>query len=86
MFLFWIAIVVIGIIILYNNRSQNEEMLILKLIGYYLLGSFTLAINGLPLPIGFVISLFLKPKQNKGIKRGAAVFGLVLMIIGRILS
>lgn len=86
MFLLWIAIVVIGIIILYNNRSQNEELLVLKLIGYYLLGTFYISLNGFALPIGFVISLFLKPKENKGIKRGAAVFGLVLMIIGQLLN
>ncbi|MCR2805255.1 hypothetical protein [Paenibacillus soyae] len=86
LFLFWLAVVVIGIVLLYKNRTQNEELLALKLVGYYLLGTFYLSLNGLLLPIGFVISLFLRPRSNRGVKRAAAIFGLVLMIIGRIVS
>lgn len=83
-FFFWLAVAVIGIVLLYKNRSQNEELLALKLVGYYLLGTFFLSLNGLILPIGFVISLFLRPRTNKSVKRGAAVLGLVLMLIGQI--
>ncbi|MDQ6420214.1 hypothetical protein RB620_12280 [Paenibacillus sp. LHD-117] len=83
-FFFWIAVLIIGTIILYKNRSQDEELLALKLVGYYFLGTFYLAINGLVLPVGFVISLFLRPRENKSVKRGAAIFGLVMMIIGQI--
>ncbi|QNK57531.1 hypothetical protein [Paenibacillus sp. PAMC21692] len=82
-FVFWLIVLVIGIVILYNNREQEEELLALKLVGYYLLGTFFFSINGLVLPIGFVISLFMRPSQNRGVKRGSAIFGLVLMIIGQ---
>ncbi|MHA6482041.1 hypothetical protein ACX1C1_09060 [Paenibacillus sp. strain BS8-2] len=84
MFLFlWLIVFVVGIAVLYNGRERDEELLILKLIGYYFLGTFYIAINGLALPVGFVISLFLKPRDNRGVKRGASIFGLVLMIIGQ---
>jgi hypothetical protein len=85
-FLFWIVVLVIGVFLLYQNREQEEEMLVLKLVGYYFLGSFYFNLDGLVLPLGFVISLFLKPRVNRGVKRGSAIFGLVMMIIGRFIG
>ncbi|MDF2038149.1 hypothetical protein P2R12_14380 [Cytobacillus oceanisediminis] len=76
--LFWAA----GIYFLFRSRNEEEELLILKLIGYYLLGTFTFSFNGIVLPVGFVISLFLKPRQNRSVKRSSAIFGLVIMVIG----
>ncbi|TLS51580.1 hypothetical protein EMG79_06620 [Klebsiella pneumoniae] len=84
-FLFWTLVLVVGIYFLFQNRDHQEEWLVLKLLGYYILGSFYLNLNGLVLPLGFAVSLFLKPRENRGVKRGAAVFGLVMMIIGLIL-
>ncbi|MBT2691129.1 hypothetical protein J7I93_23630 [Bacillus sp. ISL-47] len=81
-FLLWAA----GIYILFRKREEDEHLLFLKLLGYYLLGSFNFSLNGLVLPVGFVISLFLKPQQNKSVKRGAAIFGLIMMILGLFLS
>lgn len=85
LFFVWLIVFVVGIAVMYNSREQDEDLLALKLVGYYFLGSFYLAINGLILPVGFVIVLFLRPDRNRSVKRGAAVFGLVLMIIGRFL-
>jgi hypothetical protein len=76
--LLWAA----GLYILFRSREEEEDLLLLKLIGYYFLGSFTFNLNGLVLPVGYVISLFLKPQQNKNVKRGSAIFGLIMMILG----
>jgi hypothetical protein len=81
-FLFWI--IVIGFVLLYKNREYDEDLLVLKLIGYYILGSFNFNLNGLILPLGFIISLFMRPGENRTIKRGASIFGLIMMIIGYI--
>ncbi|XEC97351.1 hypothetical protein AB6A23_12815 [Paenibacillus tarimensis] len=83
--IFGIIIMAIGIFILYSNRQQEEELLIIKLFGYYILGIFYFSFNGIVLPLGFLISLFLRPRENNGIKRGASIFGLVMMIIGFII-
>lgn len=77
-FLIWAT----GIYILFSKRKEEEELLVLKLIGYYLLGSFNFNINGIVLPVGFFISLCLKPQKNKSVKRGAAIFGLAMLILG----
>lgn len=82
-FFLWLIVLVVGIVLLYNGRERDEELLALKLIGYYLLGTFFISLGGIVLPIGFVISLLLKPSDNRSVKRGAAIFGLVLMLIGQ---
>lgn len=76
--LLWAA----GIYLLFRSRKEEEEHLVLKLIGYYLLGTFTFSFNGIVLPVGFVISLFLNPRQNRSVKRVSAIFGLVIMLLG----
>lgn len=81
-FLFWTFILIAGLLLFYKSREQDEDFLVLKLIGYYFLGSFTFHFNGLALPVGFIITLFMRPPTNRSIKRGAAIFGLVMMIIG----
>lgn len=81
-FIISLIIVGIGIALLHNMREEEEDSLGWKLIGYYILGVFYFSINGFVIPIGFIISLFLKPTQNSGIKRGAAIFGLIMMLIG----
>jgi formate-dependent nitrite reductase membrane component NrfD len=84
-FLFWTFILVAGIILLHKSREQDEDFLVLKLLGYFFLGTFTLRLGGLVLPLGFIITLFMRPGANRSIKRGSAIFGLVLMIIGLLL-
>lgn len=80
------VIVTIGIVLFYLKREEDEELLGLKLVGYYILGIFYFNLSGLVIPLGFIISLFLKPSQNKGVKRGATIFGLVMMIIGLLIT
>ncbi|OEF99898.1 hypothetical protein BHF71_07240 [Vulcanibacillus modesticaldus] len=81
-FLILLVFIVVIIGILYSNRKVNENLLVLKLFGYYLLGAFYLNLNGLVIPIGIIISLFLKSKINRSIKLGASIFGFIMMIIG----
>jgi hypothetical protein len=85
-FLIWILVLAVGVYLLYKNRDQDEEWLVLKIVGYYILGSFNLNLDGFVVPLGFIISLFLRPDVNRGTKRGAAIFGLVMMIIGHFMS
>jgi hypothetical protein len=81
-FLFWLFILIAGVLLLHKSRERDEDFLVLKLLGYYFLGSFTFHLNGLVLPLGFLITLFMRPNSNRSIKRGAAIFGLVMMILG----
>jgi TRAP-type uncharacterized transport system fused permease subunit len=74
-------IVIIGLIIIYQQRAGSEEYLGLKLIGYYLLGSFNLHI-GILIPIGIIIYLlFFHPSSNARVKRMSAWFGFIIMIL-----
>jgi hypothetical protein len=70
------------LIFLYNKREVNENYLFLKLIGYFLLGSFRFNLNGFVIPLGFVISIFMKPMDNIKIKKTAAILGLINLIVG----
>jgi hypothetical protein len=81
-----IILVAVVLVLFYKNREVDEHLLGLKLIGYYILGIFYFNVNGFVIPLGFIISLFLKPKENKSIKRGASLFGLVMMIVGFIFN
>ncbi|TYP79110.1 hypothetical protein [Paenibacillus methanolicus] len=85
MFILAILLILLVLYVLYTKRETNEEMLGLKLLGYYILGAFSITINGLALPVGFALSFFLRPKFNAGIKRGASVFGLIMLILNWLL-
>jgi hypothetical protein len=81
-----IILVAVVLVLFYKKRDVDEHLLGLKLIGYYILGIFYFNVNGFVIPLGFIISLFLKPEENKSIKRGASLFGLVIMIVGYIFN
>ncbi|ERI95023.1 hypothetical protein HMPREF1982_00509 [Clostridiales bacterium oral taxon 876 str. F0540] len=72
------VIVIIAFINIYRRyKTDNEEFLVFKLIGYYLLGSFRLNFNNIALPVGFIIySACLRPRTNKPVKRAIAYLGL----------
>ncbi|MCI3920734.1 hypothetical protein MO973_10870 [Paenibacillus sp. TRM 82003] len=82
---FWLpALVTIALILalakLYRSRTEPEKSLGWKLVGYTLLGGFTLGLNEVKLPLGFVVyKLFLrKSERNAVVKHRAALLGLVL--------
>ncbi|MFC4101436.1 hypothetical protein [Paenibacillus xanthanilyticus] len=85
MFILAILLILLVLYVLYTKRETNEELLGLKLFGYYILGAFSFTVNSLVLPVGFVLSFFLRPKTNAGIKRGASIFGLIMLILNWIL-
>ena len=83
-----VIITIIGLLLLAllvftlnKKREVDEEGLPLKLIGYYTLGLFNLTLNGIVIPLGFIISLFMKPATNSDVKRIAAATGLIVMLI-----
>ncbi|HET7627999.1 MAG TPA: hypothetical protein VFK44_06370 [Bacillales bacterium] len=80
-----LIVMAVGLVSLYANRQQDERLLFLKLMGYYVLGIFYINLNGFIIPAGVVIGFLLKPYMNKKIKRGAAVFGLIMMLVGFLL-
>lgn len=67
-------------------KTDNEEFLIAKLIGYYLLGSFRLNFNNIALPAGFIVYLaFFKPQVNKPVKKAITLLGLFMFFCGLVL-
>lgn len=80
--LFILTIVVV--LVLYRKSKEKESLLLLKLFGYTILGAFMLDLNGLKLPLGFVVFLlfFRKSKVNAKTKHIAAYVGLVVFMLG----
>lgn len=85
MFIIAILLVLLVLYVLYTKRETNEDLLGLKLFGYYILGVFSFTIGSITLPLGFLLSLLLRPKMNAGIKRGASIFGLIMFILNLLL-
>jgi hypothetical protein len=85
----WIilGIMILGVIILNKYRAEEEEMLIPKLIGYSSLGAFKFLLQGFPLPLGFILYMFLfRPKTNVKIKKVAAILGLGIFFLGLLIE
>ncbi|RXJ04521.1 hypothetical protein DS745_03820 [Anaerobacillus alkaliphilus] len=73
--------VLVVILIGWTMAKDDEELLILKLIGYLLLGGFSFGINGFPIPLGFIIFLFLNINENSDAKTFVHIAGLIGLII-----
>ena len=76
--------ILIAFIFIYKKyKTDNEEFLLLKLIGYYLLGSFRFTFNSISLPAGFIVYLaFFRPQINKPMKKAIVSLGLLVFICG----
>ncbi|WP_137790424.1 hypothetical protein [Bacillus sp. E(2018)] len=78
------GILLLLLIFIYGKKADREESNIgWKLIGYFLLGTFTFRIESLILPVGFAIFLlFFLPKLmvNKDAKKWAASLGVLSFI------
>jgi hypothetical protein len=61
-------ILIIASIFIYKRyKTEDEELLILKLFGYYLLGSFKFKFNGLALPVeGYVFWVHGNKRADEG--------------------
>lgn len=77
-------IMLIAFIFIYRKyKTDDEELLILKLIGYYLLGSFRFNFNSLALPAGFIVyAAFFRPQTNKSVKKAITYLGLFAFFCG----
>lgn len=79
------AVLAAGLVYIYVKSDRKEELLFLKLLGYYALGVFRLSLGRIAIPLGFIIyMLYMHPKQNAASKRQAAILGLIFFIIGLI--
>ncbi|MDF2556321.1 MAG: hypothetical protein K0R71_149 [Bacillales bacterium] len=75
-------ILIISFLFLMKKGDETESNFPLKIIGYFILGSFAFKINQISLPLGFVVYLlFFFPKLNEDVKRKAAVFGVLTFLL-----
>lgn len=76
------VILIVSFICLVLKKGEAESNFPLKLIGYFILGSFTFNFNQIPLPLGFIVYLlFFRPTLNVDVKRMAAIFGVFAFIV-----
>src|SRR4051794_26766781 len=67
---------------LVRKAEEPEPNFPLKIIGYFILGSFAFTFNLISIPLGFIVYLLVfRPKLNVHIKRTASVFGFLTFIV-----
>lgn len=67
---------------LVRKKDTSEDYFPLKIIGYFVLGSFAFNFNQISIPLGFVAYLlFFRPKLNVHVKRMATIFGVFAFIL-----
>ncbi|MDR7235942.1 hypothetical protein [Neobacillus drentensis] len=77
----YIVILIVSFLFLVRKSNDTESYFPLKIIGYFILGSFAFNFNQISLPLGFVVYLLLfRPKLNIQGKRMAAVFGVLAFL------
>lgn len=66
-----------------NAEDRSEETLLMKLVGYALLGFFTFRLNYVPLPLGFGLALWLSSRAafNVRARRAAAITTFVYWLL-----
>lgn len=87
-----LAFIIGYLIMLYKKRSEEEDNhLVLKLVGFYFLGGFNFNIKDnwfvLAIPVGFgIYYMFMKDKKrpNSTIKYKAALLGMIMMYIATV--
>ncbi len=76
------VLLVVSFIFLVLKKKEAESYFPLKIIGYFILGSFAFNFNQVPLPLGFILYLiFFRPSLNIDIKRLASIFGVLSFIL-----
>lgn len=87
-------VAIIGLVKIHKCKEEDEEYLVLKMIGFYLLGSFSFNFNiteftYIFVPIGFfVYYLFMehKERKNKVLKNKCAKWGLIILTISFVIN
>ena len=82
-------VAIIGLVKIHKCKEEDEEYLVLKMIGFYLLGSFSFNFNitefmYIFVPIGFFLYyIFMehKERKNKVLKNKCAKWGLIILTI-----
>ena len=82
-------VAIIGLVKIHKCKEEDEEYLVLKIIGFYILGSFSFNFNitefmYIFVPIGFfVYYIFMehKERKNKVLKNKCAKWGLIILTI-----
>ncbi|MEH6939852.1 hypothetical protein V7056_18700 [Bacillus sp. JJ664] len=65
-----------------KKKFDTESYFHLKIIGYFVLGSFSISFNQLTIPIGFLGFLFFfRPKLNAHAKRMSTYLGVIALIL-----
>ena len=76
------VILIVSFLFLVLKKGEAESYFPIKIIGYFILGSFAFNFNQIPLPLGFVVCLlFFRPTINVDVKRMASVFGVLAFIL-----
>jgi hypothetical protein len=80
------VILIACLIYLFVKRESEEPFIAWKIVGYYLLGSFQVNLDGLWIPIGIIIYFgFFRPTENIKTKFYAAIIGFVFMLLGKLI-
>lgn len=76
------VILLVSFLFLVWKKDDTESYFPLKIIGYFVLGSFAFNFNQISLPLGFLAYLlFFRPKLNVHVKRIASVLGVLAFIL-----
>ncbi|MBM7602652.1 hypothetical protein JOC75_000622 [Metabacillus crassostreae] len=76
------VLLIVSFILLVRRKAETEAYFSLKIVGYFILGSFAINLNQFTLPLGFILYLlFFRPKLNVDVKQMAAVFGVAAFIL-----
>lgn len=76
------ALLLGSFLFLVRKKEDTEAYFLLKIIGYFVLGSFALNFNQISIPFGFIAYLlFFRPKLNVHVKRMATVFGVLAFML-----
>lgn len=76
------VILIVSFLFLVRKQTEAETYFPLKIVGYFILCSFSFNFNQITLPLGFIVYLlFFRPKLNVDVKRVASVFGVLAFIL-----
>ena len=76
------VLLITSFLFLVRKVDEAESYFSLKVIGYFIVGSFAFNFNQISLPFGFIMYLlFFRPTLNVHVKRMASVYGVLAFIL-----